>query len=98
MRSSCNVELARPKKKKEERKKNILAILLLSGSILLRCFSMPLGVLLVMKTLEGGWYVVINAISLPYLRFGEISLYYHILRVHASPTLESTNSMISFPE
>ena len=28
------------------------------------------------------------------LRFGEILMYCHILRVHAIPTLESTNSMI----
>ena len=45
--SSRTIELARLKKKKEERKTP-------SG------FSTPLGVLLVMKTLEGGRYIVIN--------------------------------------
>ena len=34
------------------------------------------------------------ATSLPFLKFGEIFLYYHILRVRAIPTLESTDSMI----
>ena len=33
-------------------------------------------------------------ISLPFLRFGEISLHYHILCVDAIPTLEPTDSMI----
>ena len=32
--------------------------------ILLRCFLAPLGVLLVMKTLEDEWYVVIKAYKL----------------------------------
>jgi len=36
----------------EEIKKNILAVWQLSGSILLRCFLAPLGVLFIMKTLE----------------------------------------------
>ena len=42
---------------------------------------------LIMKALEDGWYAVT---SLPFLRFG---LYYHILRVRAIPTLESTDSI-----
>jgi len=31
---------------------------------------------------------------MPFLRFGEILMYCHILRVRAIPTLESTDSMI----
>ena len=38
----------------EERKKeNTLAVWQLSGSLLLECFLAPMGVLFVMKTLEG---------------------------------------------
>ena len=62
MRGSCNVELARLKK--EERKKNILTVWPLSGSVLSRCFTAPFGVLLAIRTLEDGWYVVINAYKL----------------------------------
>ena len=51
-------------KKEERRKKNIFTILLLSGLVLLWCFSAPQGVLLVMKALEDGWYIVINAYKL----------------------------------
>ena len=36
-------------------------VLLLVGWVLLRCFLVPLGVLLVMKTLEDEQYVVIKA-------------------------------------
>jgi len=57
MRGSRSIDLARLKK--EERK--TLAVWLLSGSVLLRCFSAPLGVLLAIKTLEDGWYILINA-------------------------------------
>ena len=62
-----STELARPKKerkkerKKKKKKKNNLAVLLLFGWVLLRCFLAPLGVLLVMKTLEDEQYVVIKA-------------------------------------
>ena len=38
--------------------KTIFAVLLFSGSGLSWCFSAPLGVLLVMKTLKDGWYVI----------------------------------------
>ena len=48
-------ELASLKKKKE----NILAIWQLSGLV----FSVPLGVLLVIKTLKDEWYIVIKPIS-----------------------------------
>jgi len=47
-----------------------------------------------MKTLEGGWCVVINAYKFTVFEIGEIFLYYHILCVRAIPTLESTDSMI----
>ena len=49
-----------------------------------------------MKTLEGGWYVVINAYKFTVFEiWGDfVVLIYHILRVHAIPTLESTDSMI----
>jgi len=54
-KESRKFELAhlKKKKKKKERKKNILSIWRLSGSVLLRCFLVPLGVLFVMKTLKG---------------------------------------------
>jgi len=45
VKESRKFELARLKKK-------VLAVWRLSGSILLRCFLVPLGVLFVMKTLE----------------------------------------------
>jgi len=64
---SRSIELARLKKKEEEeeeRKKNIWPVLRVLGLILLRCFLAPLGVLLVMKTLEDEWYVVIKAYKL----------------------------------
>jgi len=63
VRGSRNVELARLKKE-ERRKKNILTVWPLSGSVLSRCFIAPLGVLLAVRTLEDGWYVVINAYKL----------------------------------
>ena len=43
---------------------NILTVWPLSGSVLSRCFTAPLGVLLAIRTLEDGWYVVINAYKL----------------------------------
>ena len=55
---------------------------------------MPLGVLLVMKTLEDEWYVVIKAYKLAFFEILGDFLYCHILRVRAIPTLESTDSMI----
>jgi len=68
VRDSDNTELARLKKKKKERKKerkkNIWSVLRILGSVLLRCFLAPLGVLLVMKTLQDEWYVVIKAYKL----------------------------------
>ena len=68
MTGSRSIELARLKKKEEEeeeeRKKNIWPVLRVLGLILLRCFLAPLGVLLVMKTLEDEWYVVIKAYKL----------------------------------
>ena len=51
--------------------------------VLSRRFFAMRGVLLVMKTPEDERYVVI---SVPFLRFGEILLYYHILRVRRIPT------------
>jgi len=47
VKESRNFELARLKKKK-----NILAFWRLTGSVFSRCFLAPLGVFLVMKTLE----------------------------------------------
>ena len=47
--SQLVIELARLKKEDEEK---YFSRLLLSGSVLSWCLSMPLGVLLVMKTLE----------------------------------------------
>jgi len=47
------IELAHLKKeRKKKKKKNNLAVLLLFGWVLSQCFLAPLGVLLVMKTLE----------------------------------------------
>jgi len=39
----------------KKKKENNLAIWQLSGSVLLRCFFVPLGVLFIMKTLEDEW-------------------------------------------
>ena len=55
---------------------------------------MPLGVLLVMKTLEDRWYIVINAYQFTVFEIWRDFLYYHILHVRAIPTLESTDSTI----
>jgi len=54
------MKLARLKKERG-RKTNNLAILLLFGWVLSRCFRPPLGVLLVMKTLKDEQYFVIKA-------------------------------------
>ena len=68
VKESRKFELARlKKKKKEERKKNISPILRVPGLVLSRCFLAPLGVLLVMKTLDNEWYVVIKAYQLTVL-------------------------------
>jgi len=48
-----------------------------------------------MKTLEDERYVVIKAYKFTFLRFGEILMYCHILRVRAIPTLQSTDSMMA---
>jgi len=102
VRGSRSIELARLKKKKEEeeeeRKKNIWPVLRVLGLVLLQCFLVPLGVLLVMKTLEDEWYVVIKDYKLSvfdiFPQYESFFLYCHVLRVHAIPTLESTDSMI----
>ena len=55
VKESRKFELARLKKKKKKKKKEkkkILAVWHLCGSVLLRCFLAPLGVLFVTKTLE----------------------------------------------
>ena len=46
-------------RRKKERK-TFLAVWWLSGLALLWCFFVPLGILLVMKTLEDEWYIVIK--------------------------------------
>ena len=93
MRGSRSIELAHLKKERR-RKKNIWPILRVVGLVPLRCFLAPLGVLLVIKTLEDEWYVVIKAYKLTVFEILRYFLYCHILRVHAIPTLESTDSMI----
>jgi len=47
-----------------------------------------------MKTLEDEWYIVIEAYKLTCFEILRNFLHCHILRVHAIPTLESTDSMI----
>ena len=90
MRGSHSIELARLKKKKKEEKH-----LRVPGLVPLRYFFAPVGVLLVMKTLQDECYVVIKAyISLPVLIFENI-LYCNILHVRAIPTLESTYTVIT---
>ena len=65
VKESRKFELARLKKKEEEeRKKNIWPVLQVLCLVLLRCFLTPLGVLLVIQTLEDEWYVVIKAYKL----------------------------------
>jgi len=57
MKETRKFELARLKKKKKKKKKkeNIFAIWRLSGSVLSRCFLVPLGVFFIMKTLKDEW-------------------------------------------
>ena len=43
------------KKEEEEEEEEILAAWWLSGSVLSRCFLAPLGVFIIMKTLEEEW-------------------------------------------
>ena len=59
-----------------------MTVLLLLSCVLSRCFLAPLGVLLVMKTLEDGWYVVINAYK---LTFFEIWRDFNVLSYIACP-------------
>jgi len=66
----ANFELARLKKKE----------IILPGSVLSWCFSTPLGVLLVIKALKDGWYVVIKVYK--FTRFGEI---FYVLSYIACP-------------
>ena len=62
MRGSRSIELARLKKEEEteERKKNIWPILRVPGLVPSRYFLAPLWVVLVIKTLEGEWYIVMS--------------------------------------
>ena len=65
MKESCNYELACLNKKKNKKKKEKhLGHLATSnsGSVLLRCFFTPLGMLLVMKTPKDEHYVGIKAL------------------------------------
>jgi len=55
VRGLCSIQLARLKNDEERRKKNIWPVLRVVGLVHLQCFLMPLGVLLVMKTLEDGY-------------------------------------------
>jgi len=48
----AHLKKKKKKKKKERKKENILAIWQHSGSVLLQCFLVPLGVFFIMKTLE----------------------------------------------
>ena len=52
VKESHKFELAHLRKMMKKKKENNLAIWQLSGSVLSRCFLVPLGVLFVMKTLE----------------------------------------------
>jgi len=77
MRGSHSVELARLKKE-EIRKENIWPVLQVLGLVLLQCFLAPLGVLLVMKTLEDECYIVIKAYKLAAYDILRFFLYCHI--------------------
>jgi len=76
------------------RKENILPVLRVCGLVLLHslwfgtfAFFLTLtGVLLVMKTLEDGWYIVMNAYKFTVFEIWRDFLHYHILRVFAIPT------------
>ena len=63
-------------------------MLLFCGSVLSRCFLVPLGVLLVMKTLEDEWMVVIMAYRLAVFEIlrGFFCISIIILHVHVIPT------------
>ena len=71
-----------------------LAIWRLSGSVLLQCFFVPVGMFFIMKTLEGEWYMVIKAYK--FTVFERIFLYYHSICMSAlSLHIESTDSITS---
>jgi len=76
------------------KKKNISPVLRVPGLVLSRRFLAPLGVLLVMKTLDNEWYVVIKPYKLTVFEILRSFLYCHILHVRAIPILEFTDSMI----
>ena len=86
VRDSDSTELARLKKERKKKKENISPVLRVPGLVLLRGFLAPLGVLLVKKTLDDEWYVVIKAYKLTIF---EIFRNVYILHVRAIPTLES---------
>ena len=71
----------------ERRKKNTWPVLRVFGLVPLLRFLVPLGVLLVMKTLEDEWYVVIRAYKLAVFEILRDFLYCNILHVRAIPTL-----------
>jgi len=68
----------------KKKKKNNLAVLLLFGWVLLRCFLLPFGVLLVMKTLEDEQYIVIKAYIYKFTVF-EIWRDFNVLSYIACP-------------
>jgi len=79
----------------EETKKSHLAVWWLSDLMLLRYFIAPLGILLVMKTLEDEWYIVTEACK--FYRFWDFKKIFCIIIYCVSELplhTESTDSMI----
>jgi len=90
MRGSRSIEQACLKKKEERKTFGLFCKFMVL--VLLRCFLMPLGVLLVMKALEDERYVAIKAYKFPF--FSE----FFVLPYTACPhypyiIIESTDSM-----
>jgi len=76
-------------------KENILSILQIPSLVLLRCFLAPLGVFVVMKTLEDEWYIVVEAYKFTVFEIGrDLFVLLHIA-CHPYPHIRSTDSMIS---
>jgi len=70
VKESHTIELAhlKEKKKKKEKKGKKLAVWRLSGSILLQCFFVPLGMLFIMQTLKDERYIVLKACKLAFFK------------------------------
>ena len=85
MRGSHSIELSCLKKEERNKKKeNIWRVLRVPGLVPSQCFLVPLEVVLVIKTLEDEWYVVIKAYKFTVLEIFLVlaCLHYPYIRVY----------------